>query len=380
LSDLTLIILNAGSSSRFSCVVKKQWLYIDDKPLWKMVADRFKNEYNFKKIIITTSKQEYNYIKEFGSYEYVVGGSSRQESLANALNEVTSEYVMVTDVARACIPSSMIDEIIAAKGKADVIVPALDVSDTVVYEENTINREHVKLIQTPQLSRTSILKKSLASKVLYTDDSSAIKAQGGSVFFTKGNILAKKITHIDDIRALRCLKPARDIYLSGHGYDVHKFCKDKDMYLCGVKVESEYGLEAHSDGDVAIHALIDSLLGSIGGGDIGELFPDTAQEFKNIDSKILLQKVVDFVRSVGFEIVNCDITIAAQTPKLFSYKSSMRKTLASLLGIEPIRVNIKATTTENLGFVGKKEGIAVYALSQVKIYNWDFYENINSRE
>jgi 2-C-methyl-D-erythritol 4-phosphate cytidylyltransferase/2-C-methyl-D-erythritol 2,4-cyclodiphosphate synthase len=142
------------------------------------------------------------------------------------------------------------------------------------------------------------------------------------------------------------------------------------MYLCGVEVESEFGFLAHSDGDVAIHALIDSLLGAIGAGDIGELFPDTSDEFKGIDSKILLKRVVEFIKSVGYEIVNCDITIQAQTPKLSPYKKQMREVLASVLGVEPVRVNVKATTTEKLGFVGRKEGVAVEATSMIKIYKW----------
>lgn len=370
MGDLTLIILSAGSSSRFGQDVKKQWLYIDDKPLWKSVADRFKNDFNFKKIIITTTKEEFSYISGFGTYTYVVGGESRQASLKNALSEVDTKYVMVTDVARACIPHEMIQELIDNKEKADVIVPVLEVSDTVIYKNETIDREKVKLIQTPQLSCTKILKKSLESETLYTDDSSAIKADGGSVFYTKGSILAKKITFIADLRELQCLTQPKEIFLIGHGYDVHKFCMDKKMFLCGVLIESKYGLEAHSDGDVAIHALIDSLLGAIGAGDIGELFPDSSDEFKDIDSKILLLNVARFVRSVGYEIVNCDITIQAETPKLFKYKAKMREVLADILGLEPIRVNVKATTTEKLGFVGKKEGIAVDAISQVKLYNW----------
>ena len=304
------------------------------------------------------------------NFIFVKGGQTRQDSLKNALKNVTTKYVLVSDIARACAPYEMIEKIIQNKDKADCIVPVLDIHDTVVYKMDTIDRQQVKLIQTPQLSKTNILKEALNLKKIYTDDSSAIKAIGGSVFFTKGSKLAKKITYLVDLEETACLKAPANLYFVGSGYDVHKFCKGKQMYLCGVKVDSEYGFEAHSDGDVAIHALIDSLLGAIGGGDIGELFPDSSDEFKDIDSKILLQRVVDFIRAVGFEIVNTDITILAQAPKLSSYKKEMRGVLAKLLGINPIRVNIKATTTEGLGFVGKKEGVAVYAVSNIKIYDW----------
>ena len=371
--NITLILLSAGSSSRFrkDFPVKKQWLYVDDKPLWLFVLNRFKNMFDFKDIIVVCSKDEINYMKLFcDDILFIEGGESRQESLKNALKVVDSKYVLVSDIARACVPKEMIEEIISHKDKADCIVPVLDISDTVVYKKETIDRDQVKLVQTPQLSKSRVLKKALEIEQIYTDDSSAIKAIGGSIFFTKGCKKAKKITYIVDVEETSCLKPPANLYFVGSGYDVHKFCKDRDMYLGGVKIDSNYGFEAHSDGDVAIHALIDSLLGAIGAGDIGELFPDSSKEFENIDSKILLKRVVDFIKAVGFEIVNTDITIIAQTPKLSDYKIQMRKVLAKILGVKPIRVNIKATTTEKLGFIGRKEGVAVKAVSNIKIYNW----------
>ena len=371
--ELTLVLLAAGSASRFvkDFPVKKQWVYVDDKPLWLFVAKRFHTFYDFEKIVIVSSKEEINYMKNFSrEFEYVVGGNSRQESLKNSLEKVETPYVLVSDVARACVTKEMIDEIISQYDKAECIVPTLNVSDTVIYDKETIDREKVKLIQTPQLSKTDILKEALSQKEFFTDDSSAIKSMGKTIFYTKGNTFAKKITYIADLKELGCLKPPKELFFVGTGYDVHQFCSNKDMYLCGVKIESELGFLAHSDGDVAIHALIDSLLGAIGAGDIGELFPDTKKEYEGIDSKILLKRVVKFIKSVGYEIVNCDITIQAETPKLSPYKQKMRETLANILGLEPVRVNVKATTTEKLGFVGRKEGVAVEATSMIKIYRW----------
>jgi len=372
LNDVTVVLLSAGSASRFrkDTFIKKQWLYIDDTPLWLFVANRFR-EFGFNDIVVVCSKEEKNYMQNFDEeIVFVDGGKERQLSIKNALSVVESEYVLVSDVARACVDNKMIDELMRAKEKADVIVPTLKVNDTVVYEDKTIDRERVRLIQTPQLSKTKILKKAISGEKLYTDDSSAIKAGGGSVFFTKGNIFAKKITTFADLEEIKCLKPPKDASFVGNGFDVHPFCKNKDMYLCGVKIDYPLGFEAHSDGDVAIHALIDSLLGAIGAGDIGELFPDSEDEFKDIDSKVLLKRVVDFINMVGFEIENIDITIMAQKPKLIKYKQEMRKTLASILKLQVIRVNIKATTTEKLGFVGRGEGVAVLATSKVKIYKW----------
>ena len=369
--DLTLIILSAGSSTRFNQPVKKQWLRIEDDPLWLFVAKNFQNVATFKNIIITAGKEEISYMKKHAPYTYIIGGTTRQASLKNALADVQTEHVMVTDVARACIPSSMIVEMIKARNNADIIVPYLDVTDTVVYSSATIDRDAVKLIQTPQLSKTVVLKKALMQKNTYTDDSSAIKAMGGKVFYTKGSIKAKKITIFDDLDSLACLKDASDDVFVGTGFDVHQFCDNKEMVLAAVNIPHDKGFLAHSDGDVALHALIDALLGAIGAGDIGELYPDTDMAYKDADSKVMLQEVVKFITQVGFVINNVDITIMAQTPKISPYKDEMRMVIAKILGLAPIRVNIKATTTEKLGFIGRKEGVAVEAIASVKYRKWE---------
>lgn len=154
-------------------------------------------------------------------------------------------------------------------------------------------------------------------------------------------------------------------YRFGQGYDVHAIAEGLRMVLAGVTIESDRGFVAHSDGDVAIHALCDALLGSLALGDIGHHFPDSSDEFKGIDSRILLERVVAMVRSKGWEIGNADITIALQAPKIGRYVPEMRAALASLMGIETDRVSVKATTTERLGFVGRGEGCEVWALVSV---------------
>jgi len=371
LPDLTLIILSAGNSTRFNQKVKKQWLRIGEDPLWLFVAKNFEKITTFKDIIITTGQDELFYMKKHAPYTFVQGGETRQASLNNALAHVRSKHVLVTDVARACIPQAMIEEIIAAKEKADTVVPCLNVNDTVVYHDKTIDREAVKLIQTPQLSCVKTLKKALAQETVYTDDSSAIKAIGGTVFYTKGSIKAKKITEYDDLGALACLEPASSDIFVGSGFDVHQFCDHKEMVLAGVTIPHDKGFKAHSDGDVALHALIDALLGAIGASDIGELYPDTDAAHKDADSKKMLAEVVQFITQVGFVINNVDITIMAQTPKVSPYKDEMRRVVAKILELAPIRVNIKATTTEKLGFIGRKEGVAVEAIASLKYRKWE---------
>jgi 2-C-methyl-D-erythritol 2,4-cyclodiphosphate synthase len=152
----------------------------------------------------------------------------------------------------------------------------------------------------------------------------------------------------------------------GNGYDVHALAEGLELWLGGVRVESPIGCIAHSDGDVAIHALCDALLGALALGDIGKHFPDTSDEFAGIDSKILLARVVSLVRSKGWEIGNVDVTIAMQRPKLAPYIMAMRETMAEVMGVSVEDVSVKATTTEKLGFVGRGEGCEVYAVALLK--------------
>jgi len=151
-------------------------------------------------------------------------------------------------------------------------------------------------------------------------------------------------------------------YRIGQGYDVHALQAGLPMWLGGVKIESEIGFVAHSDGDVAIHALCDAMLGALALGDIGKHFPDNSDEWKGIDSKILLKKVVGLVGEKGWKLANADITIALQKPKLAPYIELMRGVLADVIGVDAGRVSVKATTTEKLGFVGRGEGCEVWAV------------------
>ena len=369
--DLTLVMLGAGSSSRFHQKTKKQWIRVGDVPLWQFSTETLSQLYPFLKIIVTSAPEDLAYIKKFSdSITYVEGGDSRQASLRNALAHVDTPWVLVSDIARPCIDKAMLDRLLAASVHHECVVPYLPVVDTVVYEGVTINRDNVRLIQTPQLSQTFLLKKALDTTIEYTDDSSAIAAMGGKVAYVLGCPNAKKLTCKEDIALIPCLKAPSSSPFIGYGFDVHAFEEGKAMFLGGVEVHQNIGFRAHSDGDVAIHALIDALLGAAGAGDIGELFPDTDMQYKGVDSKVLLRHVCAFIERVGFEIVHCDIAIMAEFPKLGHLKDTIRFALAKEMGIRAGHVNIKATTTEKLGFVGRKEGVAVSATVTLKYADW----------
>ncbi len=371
MSNVTLIVLCAGNSSRFDLSAKKQWLRTENSPLWLFVTNKLKTYVNFNKIIIASHRNELNYMKNFtDEFTFVEGGKTRQDSMKNALNLVTTEHVMVTDVARACVPEEVIKNLITEKNNADCIVPILTVNDTVIYENETINRDEVKLIQTPQLSRVKILKEALNTNIEFTDDSSAIKEIGGTIKYIQGSLKSKKLTFEEDISSIECINEPSKNFFTGTGFDIHPFEENKKMWLGGVNIDVPYGFKAHSDGDVLIHSVIDALLGACGAGDIGEFFPDTDAQYKNIDSKILLEDIVKFIYNVGYEIVNVDITIIAQKPKINPHKQEIKSTIARLLNLEKQFVNIKATTAEKLGFIGRAEGVAVQSIATLKYYDW----------
>lgn len=407
MKDISLILLAAGDSSRFELPVKKQWLRVSELPLWQYVAQSIARAHPFKKIIIAVNEEDVSYCErlyacslasargksaECGTSEYkfqrkrggigcgadecgspnlkfhfAPGGANRQSSLKNALQLVESELVLVNDVARAQISPELISSLIRNLGGADCISPYLGVNDTTYLGEAVVKREELRLIQTPQLSRTALLKKALEGSEIFTDDSAAVGSAGGRLEFIKGETGALKITRASDLAALNLKPCSRDIFC-GTGYDVHALEKGASIVLGGVQIPCEFALIAHSDGDVAIHALIDAICGAAMLGDIGELFPDSDAKFKGADSKELLQNVMRRIRGYGYELVNADITIIAQRPKIGAYKVQMQEVLSEILNCA--RVNVKATTTEGLGFAGRSEGIAAQAAVSLKFYDW----------
>lgn len=374
LSSISLVLLAAGDSTRFGLATKKQWLYQEDKPLWLTLLERLQNIYSFEKVIVVANTQELSLMQRFSSVTFIQGGNSRQESLRNALEKIESDFVIVNDIARACVSEEVILRLIEHAKPSGCVAPALKLSDTCYFDGKPIDREKLLRIQTPQLSCVTTLKELLESAAEFTDESSAFYSANKDVIFIEGTQEAHKLTYKEDLKLLPCLKAPANMAKNGFGIDIHSFEEGKPMVLAGVAIESSFGFKAHSDGDVAIHALIDALLGASSLGDIGELFPDNDPTFKGADSKELLQKVATLIKSVGYQIVHCDLTIVAQTPKISPYKKQMQSTLAEILEIGVSAINIKATTAEKLGFIGREEGVAVYATATLNYYRWDRIE------
>lgn len=392
--SISLIMMAAGDSTRFvrsfskDFKLKKQWLRVGDEPLWLYATRRLSSYFSPAKILITASPSDYAYMRAIAPCSIngvpcliVQGGDTRAQSLRNALECVSSELVMVSDVARYDVPREVVDSLFAAlTPHTSCVAPALGVADTSLYVLDSVEscsvlkREGIRRIQTPQLSRVADLR--AAFEVAenggdFSDESSALRAMGKAIALARGSARLEKLTFGEDMHALasRLGAPSQRVFI-GQGVDVHAFEEGKTMWLGGVKIESSFGFKAHSDGDVALHALCDAILGAIGGGDIGELFPDDDARYAGADSKVLLSKVYGFAQSVGYELHNADITIMAQKPKLLPYKDSMRGCIAEILGVGRERVNIKATTTEGLGFVGRSEGVCAQAVVSMGYVDW----------
>lgn len=366
--DVSLIILAAGDSSRFELPVKKQFLRFKDEPLWLYVSKRLSSFYDFKKVIVTSSNVDY--MKKFSnSFVFTQGGKTRSKSLLKALELVESEYVMVSDAARVLVDKDTVLRLIDKIKSCECVSPYISVCDTSLYGDKQLKREDIKLIQTPQLSKTSLLKKSLSSDKEFTDDSSAMAHVGAKIDFIKGDEKARKLTYKQDLKVLDLPPPSLEFF-SGSGFDVHEFGEKRDLVLGGVKIPYHTGLKAHSDGDVLAHSLSDALLGAANLGDIGKHFPDTDKAYKDADSMQLLSSAYKLVQEYGFELVNADVTVLAQEPKLFKFKDDISKNIAKYLNVEPFRISIKASTTEGLGFVGRKEGIAVLSSVNLKYFDW----------
>jgi len=344
MSNISLILLAAGESSRFGLPSKKQWLYQDETPLWLFVAETFLNLYDFSQIVIVGNAQELKLMKSFAEFVFVNGGKTRQESLKNALQAVDSDYVLVNDVARCCIDSKMLNRLLSNKKECACVVPTLKVSDTTYYNGKPIDREKLLRVQTPQLSDVKTLKNLLENAKEFTDESSLFYNNNKEVIFVEGSKRAEKLTYKEDLQTLPCLKKPATTFKTGFGIDIHPFEEGKE---------------------------IDALLGASSLGDIGELFPDNDIKYKNADSRELLKEVIKLVKGVGYEIIHCDLSILAQVPKISPYKELMRKALASIMEIRENQINIKATTGEKLGFVGRKEGVAVKAIVTLNYYRWD---------
>jgi 2-C-methyl-D-erythritol 4-phosphate cytidylyltransferase/2-C-methyl-D-erythritol 2,4-cyclodiphosphate synthase len=306
----------------------------------------------------------------------IEGGATRQESVRAALEWLDehggAERVLIHDAARPDLPATVIAALVAALDHAPGAIPVLPVVDSVVrghdgWRRSAESREELYRVQTPQAFRFADL---LAAHRDWPagheagDDATVAQAAGLAIALVSGDERLRKITFAHDLATHRFEEPAMTCR-TGTGFDVHRLVAGEELWLCGVKIDHSHGLAGHSDADVAIHALVDALLGAIAAGDIGDHFPPSDPQWKGAASDRFLAHAVALVRARGFAVGNVDVTIICEAPRIGAHKPAMRERLASIMDITPDQVSVKATTTERLGMTGRGEGIAAQAIATV---------------
>ena len=373
--SLFLVLLAAGDSKRLNSTTPKPFQKINNKTLLEYSINSFKNFTEIKKIIVVYNKKHKKYLKKLNLKNIikVKGGKNRQESSFKALKKIkrmNCKKVLIHDAARPSPPKTIIRNLINKLKKNDAVIPTIKISDaTKRASENiifkNIQRDNLIFAQTPQgFTFKKIFNKHRESDDLsFDDDSSLLTYAGEKVISINGSKLNFKITDSKDLEMFSSLKKGKTYY--GIGFDVHKLVKNRKLYLSGIKIPFEFGLEGHSDSDPVIHAIIDSLLGACRLGDIGKLFSDKNKKYKDIRSTILLEKVIKLIYSKNFTINNIDINIIAQKPKIKKYSKKMIHLISKICKININQINIKGKTTEKLGLIGKGRSIASEVISTV---------------
>ena len=309
-----------------------------------------------------------------GGFTLVYGGDTRRKSVENGLNAAQddTEYVIVHDGARPLATPEMVKRSLDAARKCGSGICAVRCVDTIKRADDngdvaeTLDRSSVWQIQTPQSFSFPLLKRAYAEdKSDTTDDAALIEKMGRKVRLVEGGRRNIKLTTQEDLALMEAFLPIKAHI--GHGYDVHRLIEGRKLVLCGEEIPYEKGLLGHSDADVAVHALIDALLGAAGQYDIGRHFPDSDERYNGISSLLLLDEVMKLLASLGASVENVDITITAQRPKLFPYIDKMRANIAEHLSVNVSAVNVKATTTEGLGFEGEGLGISAAAVALLSL-------------
>ncbi len=298
----------------------------------------------------------------------IVGGATRQASVRLALEALADDSpdrVLIHDAARPVVPGAVLDRLAGALDLGPAAIPVLPVIDSLAHAAGSemgapAPRETLRRVQTPQaFDYAAILAahRGWAGASTAGDDAQVAQAAGLAVTLVEGDEALHKLTYLADFAV--ALLPVR----VGTGYDVHRLADGEELWLCGVKLDAPRGLAGHSDADVAIHALVDAILGAMGAGDIGSHFPPSDQQWRGASSDRFLTHAVKLAQAAGYRIGNVDLTIICEAPKIGPHRETMRGRLAQILSADLSAVSVKATTTERLGFTGRGEGIAAQAVA-----------------
>ena len=301
--------------------------------------------------------------------QLITGGETRQASVRAALEALAADapaQVLIHDAAHPVLPQAVITRLLEALGDQQGAIPVLPVVDSLCHAEGAVmgtaaRREALRRVQTPQAFRFADI---LAAHRAWDgapdagDDAQVAQVAGCAIALVEGDEALHKLTYASDFAAA-ALPPIR----VGSGYDVHRLAEGEELWLCGVQIEHSHGLAGHSDADVAIHALVDAILGAVAQGDIGQHFPPSDPQWRGVSSDRFLAHAAKLAAAAGYALANADVTIICEAPRIGPHRDAMRTRLAAILGVDTALISVKATTTEKLGFTGRSEGIAAQAVA-----------------
>lgn len=375
------IIPAAGFGTRMNLDHPKQYHLLGGSPILIRTVSPFIEHPNVTEIIVVVPADFISQTQDLFSQhdldhskiQLIAGGKRRQDSVFNGLHAVSKncDIVLVHDGARPMVSQQLITRCYEGALKHGAVIAAVPVKDTLKRTrgqkiEATVDRTNLFQAQTPQAVQAELLHQAyrLNKDADVTDEASLLEKAGIDVMVVEGAETNIKITRPEDlVLAEKILNISKQPVIKiGHGYDAHRFEKERKLVLGGITIDHSHGLAGHSDADVLTHALCDAILGALGCGDIGKHFPDSNKEFKNIYSVSLLEKVMELSRDNGYHLSNADITVVCQAPKLAPHICRMKDVLSKTCGATPGAINIKATTTEKMGFTGRKEGISCHAV------------------
>jgi len=383
MTTCTALIVAAGRGSRFGGPLPKQYALLAGRPVLRHTLEAYRSapQINSLRVVIADGDQIHYAAAAagFGLPGPVLGGVSRQQSVLNGLEALAGEapdFVAVHDAARPFVRPVDIAACLAAASAAgiDGAVLGVRLSDTVKRTGgdgavvDTIPRANLWRAQTPQIFRYEALLKAhrdaatlgQSEATALTDDAAVAERAGLKVVMVEGSEDNRKITTAEDLRITMETRTA-------FGFDVHGFGPGTSVMLGGIAVPHTHALAGHSDADVALHALTDAVLGTIGAGDIGKHFPPSDPQWRGVSSDRFLRHAIDLLLACGGRIVHLDLTLVCEAPKIGPHRDAMVASIARIVGVDPDRVSVKATTTEKLGFTGRREGIAAQAVATVEI-------------
>jgi 2-C-methyl-D-erythritol 4-phosphate cytidylyltransferase/2-C-methyl-D-erythritol 2,4-cyclodiphosphate synthase len=381
MARIAALIVAAGRGERLGGSIPKQYQSLGGTSLVRRSMAAFAGRPDISHVLAVISPDDEVHYREavaaLTPLSPATGGPTRQESVRAGLEALAPhapDYVLVHDAARPLLSPALIDRVIAAlDGSADAAIPLLTVSDTLRRRTGdgrweSIPRDGVCRAQTPQgFDFAAILKahRDHAHEPV-TDDMALAQLAGLRIATVAGEETNMKITTPEDMATAERLLAGAMETRTGSGFDAHRFATGDHVWLCGVKIAHTHALEGHSDADCGLHALTDAILGALGAGDIGQHFPPTDERWLGAPSSQFLEHAAKLVRDAGGTIRNCDVTLICEAPKIAPHRDAMRGRIAEILKLDVARVSVKATTTEGMGFTGRREGLAAQAVVAVE--------------